>query len=126
MSVRSFLNRWATNAIGYLPISRYGGKAHTLTAITAVNIAGDTIGTAGAAGDTVLCKVLIPLHATTATTVILTGFVQDENGSPFTITLTGSTTADTVYDFDQLLNYAAAAQVQASVADVVVIWHGYP
>jgi hypothetical protein len=130
MALQAFLNRWATSAAGFWPTARYGGKAHTLTSTSAVPLAGALIGAPATAntptiGDTVVSSVFIPANAT-AITVTLTGFVQDEGGTSQTITLTGSTTQDTIYNLDQLVNYAAAAQIQASVADKVVVWHEAP
>jgi hypothetical protein len=130
MALLSYLNRWANNVSGFLPTARYGGQAHTLTSTAAVTLAGALIGAAATAntptaGDTVISSVFIPQNGT-AITVTLTGFVQDETGTAKTITLTGSTTQDTIYNLDQLVNYAAAAQIQASVADKVVVWHGSP
>ncbi len=128
MSLLSYLNRFSDSASGYTPTERVGGIAHRITAITAVNLAGAGIG-AGAlnpvAGDTEISSILIPANAT-AVTVTLTGFAQDETGTARTITLTGSTTVDTYYPFDQLVNYAAAAQITCSVASLVVVWHGAP
>lgn len=125
MGLLAYLNKWARSVTGYDSVTRFGGTAHRLHSTGAVNLAGATIGTAGVAGDTFLSAVLIPSNAT-AITVTLTNFAQDETGAAAVITLTGSTTADTLYQFDQMLNYAGAASVTASVADKVVIWHGAP
>ena len=129
MAVLAFLNKWARNVGGYDSINRFGGTAHRIHSTSAVNLVGTQISasaiTGAAAGDTFISAVLIPANAT-AINVTLTGFVQDETSAAQTITLTGSTSVDTLYPFDQLINYAAAAQITASVADKVIVWHGYP
>jgi len=113
-------------ADAYQRVTRFGGVAHNLHGTGVINLSGRIIGTAGVIGDTEITSVLILKNAGPAT-VILTGFsMNEDNATSKTITLTGSTSADTLYTFDQMINYAAGAQVQASVADTVVVWHGIP
>lgn len=110
----------------YSAVTRFGGRAHRIHATTAVNLSGATIGTAGAIGDTFVSAVVIT-SAAGPPTATLTGFLQDETPAAQTLVLTGAASGpNTVYTFDQMINYAAAASITASVADVVHVWHGAP
>jgi hypothetical protein len=110
-----------------LPIRRAGGGvAHNLHGTGAINLSGKTIGTVGAIGDTVISSLLIRKNAGPAT-VTLTGFQFDEDGTTArTLVLSGSTTVDVLCPIDEMVNVAAAATIQASVADTVTVWHRAP
>ena len=95
-----------------------------LHSTSAVNVTTGYMGGAGAqggaVGDTLLVGVVILKNAGPATLTIA-GF-KGEDGTARTIVLTGSTAADTVYNFGAgLRNTGAAMTLTASVADVVLV-----
>lgn len=92
-----------------------------LHATSAINVTAGAIGgPGGTAGDTLLYSVLILKNAGPATLTIA-GF-RGEDGTARTIVLTGSTAADTVYNFGAgLRNTGAAMTLTASVADVILV-----
>lgn len=73
----------------------------------------------GSAGDTQLLQVIILKNAGPATLTIA-GF-QGEDGTARNLVLTGSTAADTVYNFAGLRNSAGAMTLTASVADTCLV-----
>jgi hypothetical protein len=80
-----------------------------------------TIG-GGAANDTHLQRVTILANGGGAVTAAITGFA-DNTGAAQTITLTGSTTVDTVFDFYGSINSAGAITIDPSVTlKVLVNW----
>lgn len=87
----------------------------------AVNVAAGTIGNlAGATGDSLLVSVVI-IKAVSAVTLTVAGF-QGEDGTARSVLLTGSTTADTVYNFGAgLRNTGAPMTLTASAADSVLV-----
>lgn len=91
---------------------------------TAVNVTAAVIAGAGAQGgaanDTLLVSVTILKNAGPATLTVA-GF-RGEDGIARTVLLSGSTTADTVYNFGAgLRNTGAAMTLTASVADTVLV-----
>ncbi len=81
---------------------------------------GGTGAQGGAAGDTLLMGVVILKNAVAATLTVA-GF-RGEDGTARTVVLTGSTSADTVYNFGAgLRNTGAAMTLTASVADVILV-----
>lgn len=81
---------------------------------------GGTGAQGGAAGDTLLMGVTILKNAGPATLTVV-GF-KGEDGTARSIVLSGSTTADTVYNFGAgLRNTGAAMTLTASVADAVLV-----
>lgn len=71
------------------------------------------------AGDTQLLQVIILKNAGPATLTIA-GF-KGEDGTARNIVLTGSTAADTVYNFAGLRNSGGAMTLTASVADTCLV-----
>lgn len=94
-----------------------------LHATSALNVTAGVIGgagsTPGAAGDSALLTVVILKNAGPATLTIA-GFAGEDTTAR-NIVLSGSTTADTVYNFNGLRNTGAAMTLTASVADVVLV-----
>jgi len=78
---------------------------------------GNTAG--GAAGDTQLLQVIILKNAGPATLTIA-GF-RGEDGTARNIVLSGSTAADTIYNFAGLRNSGGAMTLTASVADTCLV-----
>lgn len=94
-----------------------------LATATAIQCVAGVLGgaTAGKARDTLLQKVLIPANAT-AVTVTITG-LADSAGAAASLVLTGSTTVDTVYNFEQpLLSEFAAFTFTASIANLAWVF----
>jgi len=90
----------------------------------AVNVTAGYMGGSGAQGgaanDTLLVGVVILKNAGPATLTIA-GF-KGEDGTARNVVLTGSTAADTVYNFGAgLRNTAGAMTLTASVADAVLV-----
>ncbi len=73
----------------------------------------------GAVGDTQLLQVIILKNAGPATLTIA-GF-RGEDGTARNIVLSGSTAADTVYNFAGLRNSGGAMTLTASVADTCLV-----
>ena len=102
----------------YTPVTQDPRLLHATSAINVVN--GQIGGNAsGAAGDTQLLQAIILKNAGPATLTIA-GF-KGEDGTARNIVLTGSTTADTVYNFAGLRNSGAAMTLTASVADTCLV-----
>jgi hypothetical protein len=94
--------------------------ATRLASAAAVNCIAAVLGgaVAGKARDTLLQRVFIPANAT-AVTLTIAG-LNDSAGAPANLVLTGSTTQDTTYAFEQpLLNEGGAFVFTASVANLV-------
>lgn len=81
--------------------------------------AGQIGGAGGAAGDTQLLQVIILKNAGPATLTIA-GFMG-EDGTACNVVLSGSTAADTVYNFAGLRNSGGAMTLTASVADTCLV-----
>ena len=92
-----------------------------LHATSAVPVTNGVVGGAGGAkNDSKLVSVVI-LKGVAAVTLTVAGFAG-EDGQARNIVLTGSTTADTVYNFGAALrNTGAAMTLTASVADSVLV-----
>lgn len=90
-------------------------------ATSAVQVTKGQIGNpaGGAAGDTQLLQVIILKNAGPATLTIA-GF-RGEDGTARNIVLSGSSTADTIYNFAGLRNSAGAMTLTASVADTCLV-----
>jgi hypothetical protein len=99
----------------------HGTLIHSTSAVNCVKgVIGGTI--AGAANDTLLLGVYIPLHAATASTMTITG-LAGEDGTQRSWLLSGQTAVDSWYLFDYpILNDAAAFTFTASVADSIVVF----
>jgi hypothetical protein len=97
--------------------------ATILAGTSALQCKGGVIGTnAGAANDTLFLGCYIPLHATTATTLTITG-LNDNTGTPQSWVISGSTTVDTSFLLPVgILNDAAAYTFTPSVAGVIVVY----
>lgn len=92
-----------------------------LHATSAIPVSAGQIGNSatGSAGDTQLLQVVILKNAGPATLTIA-GF-RGEDGTARNIVLTGSSSADTVYNFAGLRNSGAAMTLTASVADTCLV-----
>lgn len=92
-----------------------------LHSTSAVQVTKGQIGNSagGAAGDTQLLQVIVLKNAGPATLTIA-GF-KGEDGTSRNIVLTGSTTADTIYNFAGLRNSGGAMTLTASVADTCLV-----
>lgn len=109
---------------GYLDTGTQANTPTLLHAISANAVNAGLVlsgtGTPGTIGDSRLCKVIILKNAGPATLTIV-GF-GGEDGTPRSVVLTGSTTADTTYDWGAgWVNSAAAMTLTASVADVILV-----
>lgn len=105
---------------GRLNVTRAGGDTRLLTGTSSINVGAGVIGAGGgAANDTALIAVVILKNATAAT-LIITG-MQDEAGSAQSITLTGSTTQDTVYALHGIVNGKGPMTLQASIAHTCLV-----
>ena len=105
---------------GRLAVSRAGSENRILTGTGAINVKAGVIGTAGgAANDTALLTVVL-LKNGTAPTLTVSGF-QDESGTAQSMLLTGSTTADTIYEFHGLVNTKAVMTLTCSIADKCLV-----
>ena len=94
------------------------GVPTLLSVNTAVTFTKGVPGGSGAAGDTVLNGIKIPLNGV-AITVTLSGFRKDD-GTAASIVFTGSTTVDTWIPLGWL-NTQGPLQITASVANKVVV-----
>ncbi len=101
----------------YPPVTQDPRLLHSTSAINVT--AGQVGGAGGAAGDTQLLQVVILKNAGPATLTIA-GF-RGEDGTARSILLSGSTAADTVYNFAGLRNSGAAMTLTASVADTCLV-----
>jgi len=95
-----------------------------LHSTSAINVTagymGGTGAQGGAVGDTLLMGVVILKNAA-AVTLTIAGF-RGEDGTARNVVLTGSTSADTVYNFGAgLRNTGASMTLTASVADLVLV-----
>ena len=91
-----------------------------LHATSALNVArGQIGGVAGLAGDTQLLQVVILKNAGPATLTIA-GFKGEDNTAR-NIVLTGSSSADTIYNFAGLRNSGGPMSLTASVADTCLV-----
>lgn len=107
---------------GYSRSVNFGGVGqHRVHAIAAVNLSGPTIGVAGVIGDTLITGITV----TAACTVTLTGFFQDETGANVAYVFVMAAAGQVPLPAS-LINRFAAAQITASVADVVYVTHGAP
>jgi hypothetical protein len=105
---------------GRLAVSRAGSENRILTGTGAINVKAGVIGTAGgAANDTALLTAVLLKNAA-AVTLTVTGF-QDEAGTAQSLLLTGSTAADTIYEFHGLPNTKAVMTLTCSVADKCLV-----
>lgn len=103
-----------------MDIARFVSDPRLLHGTSAVNVTAGVIGgPGGVANDTRLVQVVILLNAA-AVTLTIVGF-RDETGAARNVVLTGSTSADTVYNFPGLKNSAGAMTLTASVADKVLV-----
>lgn len=94
-----------------------------LALATAVQCAAGVLGTvAGAAYDTELCGVYIPLTAVTATTLTIAGF-KDSAGAAASLLISGQTTTDVVWTpSEPVLNVDGAFIFTASAANIVWVF----
>lgn len=97
------------------------GDPRLLHSTSAVPVTAGSVGGAGGArGDSLLYTVVILKNAGPATLTVA-GFAG-EDGTARNVVLTGSTAADTVYNFGAgLRNTGGAMTLTASVADVVLV-----
>ena|SRR6266436_4841541 len=97
--------------------------ATILAGVAALQCKGGIIGAnPGAANDTLFFGCYIPLHATTATTLTITG-IADNTGTQQPWVISGSTTIDTSFTLPAgLLNELAAYTFTPSVAGVIVVY----
>lgn len=97
------------------------GDPRLLHSTSAVPVTAGSVGGAGGArGDSILYTVTILKNAGPATLTVA-GFAG-EDGSARSIVLTGSTAADTVYNFGAgLRNSGGAMTLTASVADSILV-----
>jgi len=88
---------------------------------TAVNFGAGVPGVAGVANDTIITRVVILKNAGPATLTFNSGFQTHAAAQDTThYVLTGSTTADTIYQLNWR-NSAGALQMTASVANMVIV-----
>lgn len=101
----------------YAPIVDDPRLIHSTSAVV---VAQGKIGaTGGAANDTQLLQAIILKNAGPGT-LSIAGF-RGEDGTARALLLSGSTTADTVYNFAGLRNSGAAMTLTASVADTCLV-----
>jgi hypothetical protein len=101
----------------FAPITQDPRLLHATGAVPVTN--GQIGGPGGAAGDTQLLQVIILKNAGPAILTIA-GF-RGEDNTARNIVLSGSTTADTVYNFAGLKNSGAPMTLTASVADTCLV-----
>ena len=96
-----------------------------LHATTALQVNAGSVGSAvGVAGDTAILQVFIPQNGA-AITLTIGGF-KGEDGTARNVVMTGSTTVDTTYDWDNgiygaIVNNGGPLVLTASVADKVLV-----
>lgn len=97
--------------------------ATILAGVAALQCKAGIIGAAvGQANDTLFLGCYIPLHATTATTLTVTG-IADNTGAQQPWVISGSTTVDTIFTLPAgILNELAAYTFTPSVAGAVVVY----
>lgn len=105
---------------GYLDVRTASPDPRVLSGIAAISVAAGVIGQAGgAANDTQLMQVILLKNAGPATLTIA-GF-KDQTGAAQNILLSGSSTADTIYNFDGLQNSAGAMILTPSVTLTAIV-----
>lgn len=105
-----------TGSLALTPILLHATTANNVV----TGIVQNGTGTAGVTGDSRLCKVVILKNAVAATLTIA-GF-SGEDGTTRNVVLTGSTAADTTYDWGAgWVNAGGPMALTASVADVILV-----
>lgn len=105
---------------GYLDVRTASPDPRVLSGTTAISVAAGVIGQAGGvANDTQLMQVILLKNAGPATLTIA-GF-KDQTGTPQNILLSGSSTTDTIYNFDGLQNSAGAMTLTPSVTLTAIV-----